>query len=89
MGLPVHDKAASTANLARMLREGLDLRSDTTSVRTATLKLLLDTLIAFSEPRHEKQDTQARATVQSMLDGFKNESDMRSMPERGGAIGRL
>jgi hypothetical protein len=41
----VHDQVASTISLARVLLGALDLRQEMTPVRTATLKLILDTFI--------------------------------------------
>lgn len=68
MALPVHDTMASTVNLAKMLRDGLDMSQDTTSMRTATLALLLDTLIRFNEPKqHMQLDASAKKSLAQMI----------------------
>lgn len=41
----IHDHVASNIALARVVLSGLDRRQENTTVRTATLALLLDTLI--------------------------------------------
>jgi hypothetical protein len=41
----VHDQLASTVSLARVLLSGLNRTQEYTQVRTATLALILDTLI--------------------------------------------
>jgi hypothetical protein len=41
----IHDQTASIVAMARTVRDGLDMTKDHTSVRTATLRLLLDLLI--------------------------------------------
>ena len=68
MALPVHDTVSSTVNLARMVRDGLDLAQDMTPVRTQTLKLLLDTLIKLGEPAHHNVAQQsAQRTLAQMI----------------------
>lgn len=47
--MPLHNQTASTVAMARALRDGLDASRDQTSVRTATLRLLLDTLIELGD----------------------------------------
>ena len=72
--LTVHNTTSSTLNLARMLRRGLDERSETTALSTGTLILLLDTLIQFAElPQHQTIDTSSRRSVADMLATFKTE----------------
>lgn len=41
----MHDRVASTLALARTMLQGIDERSIDTLVRTASLKLVLDTLV--------------------------------------------
>lgn len=41
----VHDHIASTVSLARVLLSGLNKAQETTSIRTATLALILETFI--------------------------------------------
>jgi hypothetical protein len=83
MGLPIHDVMASTVNLARMIRDGLDPAQEMTPIRTATLKLLLDTLIDAGAPRHHNVvDDSARRSVAGMI-------APPILDDRGGPIGRL
>ena len=59
-----HDQTASTVAQARVIRDGLDMARDETSVRTATLRLLLDALIELGgQPGTEKIREQQRAAV--------------------------
>jgi hypothetical protein len=46
----IHDETASIVALARNIAGGLDPSREMTPVRTATLKLLLDTLIDLGAP---------------------------------------
>lgn len=47
--MPIIDQAASVANLARMWVQGLDRTALNTTVPTATLELMLTTLIDLAE----------------------------------------
>lgn len=51
MARPIHDELWSTLALARNLHMGLDERSSTTAVSTASLKLILETLIRVGSGR--------------------------------------
>ena len=46
----VHDQLASTVSLARVILGGVDRTQEHTSVRTATLVLILETLIENNTP---------------------------------------
>ena len=46
----VHDQLASTVSLARVILGGIDRTQEHTSVRTATLVLILETLIENNTP---------------------------------------
>lgn len=49
--LPVHNESASVANLARTVLSCVDPTQETTRVQTASLVLLLKTLIEMADPR--------------------------------------
>jgi hypothetical protein len=53
--LPVHNENASVANLARTVLSCVDPARETTSVRTASLVLLLRTLIEMADPRPSQE----------------------------------
>ena len=64
----LHDRTASVLSLARNVLAGLDLASDQTSIRTASLELLLKTLVELGEPvSHVKVADQAKRSVESMI----------------------
>lgn len=68
MPLPVHDVTASTVNLARMIRSGLDLKQDETKIRTDTLRLILETFISHAAPAQNMQiDQSARKSLTHMI----------------------
>jgi hypothetical protein len=72
MPLPVHtsthNTTASTANLARSILTSLDHRRVITEVNTATLALLLGTLIDLAEPRAAAEVAEAaQRTVRSLV----------------------
>lgn len=68
MGLPVHDRTASAANLAKAMLMDLDRSKDETKVRTATLELLLKTIVELSTPvRFDKIHEEAKRTVAGMI----------------------
>ena len=46
----IHDQLASTVSLARVILGGVDRTQEHTSVRTATLVLILETLIENNTP---------------------------------------
>jgi hypothetical protein len=49
--VPIHDQTASVVNLARHVLTCVDASKIETTVPTATLKLLLDTLIEVGSPK--------------------------------------
>ena len=51
MARPIHDELWSTLALARNMQGGLDPRHATTNVSTASLKLILETLIRVADNR--------------------------------------
>ena len=64
----LHDRVASTLSLARTVLSGIDPGQDMTLVRTASLKLLLETLIELGEPSlHQKTADTAKRTVEGMI----------------------
>jgi hypothetical protein len=54
-GLPVHNQLASTVSCARTWLVDIKGKGPTTSIPTATLELLLNTLIAAAEPVRQRQ----------------------------------
>ena len=61
-----HDRIASIVAQARLIRDGLDSACLETPVRTATLAMLLDTLIELGvQPNAERFREAARAGVQN------------------------
>ncbi len=64
----LHDRTASVLSLARDVLTGLEAGRDQTTIRTASLELLLKTLIELGEPAsHPKIADDARRTVESMI----------------------
>lgn len=85
--LPVHDVSASTANLARLILQGLDRSKLDTSVPTATLALLLESLVGVMTPnvpaRVEAQQRTVRDLV-AQVTTAERERDEDRWQERGG-----
>ena len=87
MPLPVHDTLASTANLARSILGGLDRSKINAEVSTATLVLLLETLIGISEPRAPEREENLQRTVRSLVAQVttaEKERDEDRWQEKGG-----
>lgn len=87
MPLPVHDTLASTANLARAILGGLDRAKISAEVQTATLVLLLETLIGIAEPRAPERAENLQRTVRSLVAQVttaEKERDEDRWQERGG-----
>jgi len=91
MPLPVHtsthDVTASTANLARSILVSLDQRRLTTEVNTATLALLLSTLLDLAEPRAAERAEEMQRTVRSLVAQVttaERDRDEDRQQERGG-----
>lgn len=83
MGLPVHDRTASTAQLAKAMLMDLDRSRETTPVRTATLELLLKTIVEMATPASfGRASEEARRTVSSMI-------PPATLTDRGGNGSRL
>jgi hypothetical protein len=61
----IHDHTATVLSLARVVLQGVDPRKEETSVRTASLVLLLQTLIDLGTPAHHDKtaDAQARSVL--------------------------
>ena len=90
MGLPIHDVTSSTVNLARMILDGMDDHAEMTSVRTATLKLLLNTLINLGTPRHhDKLVDSSTRTVSDMMRQISDVTNPMPGSREGGPLGRL
>lgn len=96
----MHDRVASTMALARTMLGGLDVSRESTSVRTASLKLLLETLLEFEptresplpaalrSPRAQAVGDQQRRTVAGVIASFtaaKEDDDLFREPPRGSA----
>lgn len=71
--MPVHDQTATVVNLAKAMRRDIDRASLTTSVQTATLELLLNSLIELGEPDAPVMAQQRARTVAEMVHQFKGE----------------
>ncbi len=63
--MPVHDQTASIVNLAKSWRLTLDRASINTSIPTATLELMLDTIITLGTPQvvQDTGDAAARTVM--------------------------
>jgi hypothetical protein len=74
--MPLHDQVASVCALARNVRGGLDMAQVNTSINTATLDLLLETLIDLGAPPQNSRfaETQAKTVAGSLaaLTGVAN-----------------
>lgn len=69
--MPVHDHTASVVSLARALRGALDESKEMTSIKTASLALVLDTFVHIGQPsEHEKMTETAGRTVAGMMHSF-------------------
>jgi len=67
----IHNQLASTMALARTILSGLDERNEQSSVRTATLILLLETLIDLGAPNQNQRVAEgARTNVKSIMASF-------------------
>lgn len=93
MPLPVHDRLASTINIARAWLLELDMRAEQVTVRGPTLEMVLSEFIALAEPRpsQEAKQRQERSvrelvaqveTAERNRDEDQRQSDGRSQPPR-------
>ena len=62
----IHDQTASILSLARNVLSGVDPGQLETRVNTASLKLLLETLIALGTPAHVVSDSAPRTVAEHM-----------------------
>ena len=62
----IHDQTASILALARNVLSGVDPSQIETRVNTASLKLLLETLIALGTPAHVISDSAPRTVAEHM-----------------------
>jgi hypothetical protein len=64
----IHDQTASVLSLARNVLQGVDPSQIETKVSTASLVLLLETLIAVGTPAHQSRagDAAARTVMGQM-----------------------
>lgn len=74
--MPIIDQAASVANMARMWVQGLDRTSLNTTIPTATLELMLTTLIELAErPQtmqyRDKQHREVLGTLTQLEAGIR------------------
>lgn len=88
MPLPVHDVTASAANLARSILSSLDRRRLNSEVPTATLVLLLETLVEMATPRATADRAEGlQRTVRSLVSQVttaERDRDEDQRQERGG-----
>lgn len=67
----IHDQTASVMSLARTVLAGLDERNEQSSVRTATLVLLLQTLLDLGAPNQNQRVAEsARTQINSVMASF-------------------
>ena len=67
----VHDQLASTVSLARVILGGVDRTQEHTSVRTATLVLILETLIENNTPLQNARVMEStRREIGSLMASF-------------------
>jgi hypothetical protein len=59
--MPIHDQTASVVNLAKSWKLTLERAALNTTIPTATLELLLDTLIALGTPQVAQDTSDAAA----------------------------
>lgn len=62
----IHDQTASVLSLARNILSGVDPKQIETRVNTASLTLLIETLIALGTPAHAVADGAARTVAGQM-----------------------
>lgn len=82
----MHDQLASTMALARSMLMGINPEHENTLVRTASLKLLLDTLVELGTSAPTRSmNSDARRTVAGHLATFEAEKDPfeEEQPRRG------
>ena len=76
--MPLHNELASTLSLASVLRSGVDPKSQTTSVPTASLILILDTLLGLGFPSHqERMSETASKTLVGIVAAFNSAGEQR------------
>lgn len=64
----IHNQVASVLALARNMRDGIDPSKVTTPVQTASLRLVIDTLLELGQPEHHaKHNEAAQRTVAEMI----------------------
>ena len=77
--MAIHDKTASVLALARVALADIDRRQENTTINTARLTLLLETLIEIGSPNQNARVTEASNNeVRSLMSTFQ------SMQERHG-----
>jgi hypothetical protein len=84
--LPVHNQTASVANLARMVLGSIDRKREVSTVQTASLVLMLETLIELAEPRAEAvREAQVRSVRQlvAQVETAVRDRDDDQRQERG------
>lgn len=78
--LPIHDRVASTTNIARAWLMELDMRAEQVTVRGPTLELILTEFISMAEPHHaqevrEKQSRSVRELVAQVETAERNRDE--------------
>lgn len=76
--MSVHDQTASTISLARVILSGVDARKEDTTVKSATLILLLEKLIELGSPNQSVRVSETNNHVHSLMASFN------SLQERNG-----
>jgi hypothetical protein len=76
--MSVHDQTASILSLARVTLSGIDARKEDTTVKSATLILLLEKLIELGSPNQTIRVSETNNHVHSLMATFN------SLQERNG-----
>ena len=66
----VHDQTASILSLARVMLAGIDVRQENTTVKSAALVLVLNTLLELGAPNQNTRVAEASGNVKSIMDSF-------------------
>jgi hypothetical protein len=77
LALPIHNEDASLANLARTVLSCVDRTRETSSVHSASLALLLETLIDRLTPRQKIVEEAAEKTVRQFIASIQTEVQKR------------
>lgn len=67
----VHNQTASVISLARVTLAGIDPRQENTTIKSAALILLLNTLLELGAPAQGGRVSEANNNVTQMMESFK------------------